>query len=416
MKITTKVRGGRLVLYISHGAGASRPRSLGVPLESRYLLPSGVISKAAPRYEKLREIVNKHVTILEDIQVDLVCDYGPKITLDMILEKYDQWKDSKAPVSRSEYLMDYWDDYSEYRWIKLKKKKSSFKKVEDTENELRCLDREKRLRLDDVGIKMTQAFIDMLIEGRGHKGSPNGNNTIKKKLGEFKRFLDYTNQKGLHNNVDFKAADVDGYEPEMPSYDESELIALYNLDIKAIPGFREKHDIARDLYVVCGYTGVSFGDIGYICRKNISSISINGKNIFILRYRRNKTTVTGEIPLNKMVISILNKWNWQLPKTANQTANKAIKEVARAAGIDGEHTYVKWIGKERIEETMPRWKAMKFHSSRSSFTTNNLVDGVNISVVARMNGQKNTTTTQKYFRPGTSRQAMSYVEKRWDDF
>ena len=283
--------------------------------------------------------------------------------------------------------------------LKLKKKKSSFKKVEDTENELRCLDREKRLRLDDVGIKMTQAFIDMLIEGRGHKGSPNGNNTIKKKLGEFKRFLDYTNQKGLHNNVDFKAADVDGYEPEMPSYDESELIALYNLDIKAIPGFREKHDIARDLYVVCGYTGVSFGDIGYICRKNISSISINGKNIFILRYRRNKTTVTGEIPLNKMVISILNKWNWQLPKTANQTANKAIKEVARAAGIDGEHTYVKWIGKERIEETMPRWKAMKFHSSRSSFTTNNLVDGVNISVVARMNGQKNTTTTQKYFRP-----------------
>lgn len=416
MRVTPKVRDGILVLMVSQGAGKSKPRSLKVRVNQRYLFKNGTISSKAPGVVNIRKLLFKHQNKLYDIHAGLVDELFREPTLEEILAEYDSWKSGNKVEAKSPYLMDYWEEYSKYRWIKLKQKKSSFKKVDDTENDLITMDRRRRLLLADVGPKMVQKFIDDLHNGRGYSGAVNGNNTVKKKLGEFKRFLGYLKDKGLHNSPDYDAADVDTYEPIEPSYSSEELELIHKLDLSTVPGFRKKHQITKDLYLVCGHTGVSFGDISSINKKNISTVEVDGKEIYVLRYQRNKTTVPATIPLERIVVEILERHNWELPMVANQTANKAIKEIARAAGIKGEHIFVKYVGNERIEIPKPRWAAIKFHSSRSSFTTNHLDSDVPIETVSKMNGQKSTNTTLRYHRPGMERHTQRFIRQNFDKF
>jgi site-specific recombinase XerD len=291
------------------------------------------------------------------------------------------------------------------------------KKVVNTENDLVTMDRRKRLKLVDVSASMVYDFIVALQEGRGYSGEVNGNNTIAKKLSELRGFLLYLERKRLHTDTSYDKVRVEKYEPEEPTYTEEELTAISNFDVEAVPGFRKVHMHARDLYIFCGETAVTFRDISkFVKPSNIHALETEFGIVKVLRFRRSKTSVESTIPLSKRAVSILEKYEYSLPKTTNQECNRCIKEIARAVGIKGMHTFIKWVGEERIENTVPRWKAIKFHSSRRSWITNYLMADGDVKLAGKVAGQKSIATTMGYFKPGADRQMKRFIEGNISQF
>jgi len=418
MTIRPTIRDGILNIQISHGSAKTRQRSLGVPIRPKGITKKGKISVEIPNGRPLKDLYQKHEKQLEEIFINLRLKLGRKPVLEEILTAYDNWRDETTVEYVSPYLLDHWDPYFEERKLQLKNHEGSMKKVTSTENDLVTMEknRKRRIQLKEVGSKLVVDFIEMLEEGRGFSKKVNGNNRIAKKLSELRGFLEYLERKGLHKDTSYDKVKVSQYKAEEPTYTLDELEAIYNCDVKGIPGFRQVHENVRDLYCFCGETAVSHRDLIFVKQRNIHEVKLEVGTVKVLRLRRSKTHNESVIPLTKSAIAILEKHNYNLPRTSNQECNTYIKQIARACGIEGEHTFVKWVGEDLIETTVPRWKAMKFHSSRRSFITNHLMEGQNMALVGKMAGQKNLSTTMGYLQPGADRQTLALISENLDRF
>lgn len=100
--------------------------------------------------------------------------------------------------------------------------------------------------------------------------------------------------------------------------------------------------------------------------------------------RRHKTDTPVNVPLLKVPLAILKKYEGQLPKgqllpvLSNQKLNSYLKEIADLCGIQ---------------------KNITFHLARHTFaTTTTLAKGVPIETVSKMLGHTNIETTQIYAR------------------
>ncbi len=100
--------------------------------------------------------------------------------------------------------------------------------------------------------------------------------------------------------------------------------------------------------------------------------------------KRQKTDTPVNVPLLKIPLSILKKYEGSLPNDlllpvlSNQKMNAYLKEIADLCGID---------------------KNLTFHMARHTFaTTTTLSKGIPIETVSKMLGHTNISTTQIYAR------------------
>jgi len=140
---------------------------------------------------------------------------------------------------------------------------------------------------------------------------------------------------------------------------------------------------ARDLFVFQMYTGLSYSDAQAFNIRNYKLVDgrwrYNGKRI--------KTGVPYVSELLPPVIDVLERNGWKVPKIENGFYNKILKVLGMAAGIQ-----------------------TRFHShlARHTFATWVLSKHVDIQNVAKMLGQKDIKTTQRY--------AKVLAESVHDDF
>lgn len=118
---------------------------------------------------------------------------------------------------------------------------------------------------------------------------------------------------------------------------------------------------------------------------------------------RQKTDTPVNVPLLKIPLAILKKYEGQLPKgellpvLSNQKLNSYLKEIADLCGIN---------------------KNITFHVARHTFaTTTTLSKGVPIETVSKMLGHTNIETTQIYARITNEkiRKDMSSLEDKLGD-
>lgn len=118
---------------------------------------------------------------------------------------------------------------------------------------------------------------------------------------------------------------------------------------------------------------------------------------------RQKTDTPVNVPLLKIPLAILKKYEGQLPKgellpvLSNQKLNSYLKEIADLCGIN---------------------KNITFHLARHTFaTTTTLSKGVPIETVSKMLGHTNIETTQIYARITNEkiRKDMSSLEDKLGD-
>jgi site-specific recombinase XerD len=135
---------------------------------------------------------------------------------------------------------------------------------------------------------------------------------------------------------------------------------------------------ARDIFIFCTFTGLSYKDVKNLTYDNIQS-SFEGK--LWIKGRRKKTDVEYKIPLLNIPKMIMEKYrdkakdNLVLPVYHAIIYNKHLKEVGKACGIT---------------------KRMSSHLARHTFATLTLTRGVSIESVSKMLGHSNINTTQIY--------------------
>jgi len=146
-----------------------------------------------------------------------------------------------------------------------------------------------------------------------------------------------------------------------------EMLRIEAVDVKG----DARLEVARDLFIIQMYTGLSFSDLMRFDIKDYNKVSG--------RYVRVGTRVKTGVPFVSMllppVVAILKKYNWQIPVVNNADYNRDLKIIGQAAKID---------------------TRLHSHLARHTFATWMLSEGVPIESLSKMLGHTNITQTQRY--------------------
>ena len=127
----------------------------------------------------------------------------------------------------------------------------------------------------------------------------------------------------------------------------------------------------RDLFIFAANTALSYCDLAAVRREDIQTDG----DVMYLKKKRGKTGVTYILPLNDTAISLLKKYDYELPIITNQKYNAYLKEIATICGIK---------------------KVLTTHLARHTAATLMLNAGISIDVVSKILGHSNTKMTQHY--------------------
>jgi len=214
-------------------------------------------------------------------------------------------------------------------------------------------------------------------------------NTIGKKIQTLKIFLNSAKDEGV-NSYDFyksKRFVAMTEEAETIYLNESELTKLFEKDFSDNPFF----DRVRDLFLIGCWTGCRFSDLSQITPENISG--------GFIRIKQQKTGNGVVIPLHPVVTSILNKYGGKLPGvTTNQQFNRAIKDIARIAEINGSTHKAITKGGVKVSTAYKKYELVTTHTARRSFATNLYnSDFPTLSIMA-ITGHKTEESFLKYIK------------------
>jgi len=162
-------------------------------------------------------------------------------------------------------------------------------------------------------------------------------------------------------------------ETDVGYLDSEEIQTLMNTTLK------KKLELVRDLFIFCCFTGLSFRDMKNLTQSNFQ-IFFDGNPWIITR--RQKTSVSSNVPLMEIPLKIIEKYKGiakngkLLPVPCYVTLENGIKKVGIAAGIK---------------------KDLTWHQSRHTYATEIcLNNGVPIESLSKTMGHTNIRTTQRY--------------------
>ena len=156
--------------------------------------------------------------------------------------------------------------------------------------------------------------------------------------------------------------------------DRERIDYLTDEEMQAIVQFHSpdtKLDIARDLFVLQAYTGLSYSDMQQLDVNQYKCI----EGVWMNVGQRIKTGVPYVSQLLPPAVKVLDKYDWQVPQMKNNEYNVYLKILGDVCGIS---------------------RPLHSHMARHTFATWMLRQGVPIEHVSRMLGHTNITQTQRY--------------------
>ena len=198
---------------------------------------------------------------------------------------------------------------------------------------------------------------------------------------------------------------------------ETNYIALSFKELKQIELTElktEELDVTRDLLLISCYTAQRIGDFLDYSSENIVTLDDGGKYLDIIQSKTNKQVY---IPLNDVVLKILDKYNGEFPplysssKAFNeQTFNKLVKRV-------GYHCKINEIVESHIKENnrLISLKAEKYnfivsHSGRRSFSTN-YYGKIDTSLIITITGHSSAQMLKSYIYAKPEDLAKGFAQK-----
>jgi integrase len=256
-------------------------------------------------------------------------------------------------------------------------------------------------RFDQIDRDFYEKFISYMQSAIWYSEEVNGilvtkrysQNTIGKYVANLKTFLQHATEAGINTNMDFKNRKfaVPSEDVEKIYLRESELMALYKLNLSSFPGL----EAARDLFLVGCYTALRYSDYTNIQPENIVSTDQGS----VIKISTQKTGQRVVIPLHQVVREILQKYNNHLPKAiSNQKTNDHLKELGKRAGITEKVSITKMTGGVRRTVTRSKYELISSHTARRTGATNMYLAGIPAHSIMKITGHKSEQSFISYLR------------------
>lgn len=232
-------------------------------------------------------------------------------------------------------------------------------------------------------------------------------NTISKHIRTLKTIMREALDSDLHTNIKFSSRRFSApNELTTAMYlNESELNELFALDLSITPGLER----VRDLFLIGCYTGLRFSDLKHVTKKNIIPDHEN-LNDFYLQIKQTKTKGIVMIPLHEMVVTILEKYNYELPKPISiQKSNSHLKEVCKKLPSLKKKESIEYTkGGKQVTENVEKYKLISSHTARRSFATNSYLKGHKTGDIMAVTGHKTESSFNRYIRVTPMEKARSF--------
>lgn len=379
----------------------------------------GIDKKGYPDPTEFNQRLQNIRTVVENIYRRSVND-GITVTSDLIREELNKRTDL-FPGRRSESgtvvkkvastsIVEFYENY--LKEVKFVRKRGMPYPISDrTRNKygttLRHLKnfesvRNKVITFDEIDQEFYLEFVDYL---RNHatkaptEKDPHPDpiimteNTVGKHIGMFKLIMNAAGKAGIDSIEKYDSKDfVKPNEEVVKIYlTEKELHKIYNLDLSS-SNYLNK---VRDLFLIGCYTCLRFSDFSDLKKENIYK---NDQGTF-LKVNTMKTEQIVVIPIHWIVLSILEKYNYELPMgISNQKMNDYLKELGLMAGIDDPVSIKKREGGIPVIRTKPKYQLITTHTARRSGATNMFLAGIPAISIMKITGHKTESAFMRYIQ------------------
>ena len=363
------------------------------------------ILKGAKNYvninKYLKRLKNKFETLIEEL------DGAGRLNQNNLRDALDEYIERKRIVKQDMGVKSFKELWRNGWMVSLaidkapatvKKKRYALNSLEDFERETKY-----NLDFDTINETFAEKFKLWALKARKKDGTTryNSDNSIHKIISITKEFMKWSNRRGYTDCDDYRL--ISGYNEEyfapfaLDSGDIKILMTLNFNDINLTEyGIRPCNHLktlnalikARDAFVFRSLCGIRFSDYQLLnpLRYDENSIKLVTK----------KTGTSIEVPLQPFAAGLLRKYNYQMPKMANQNENEHLKLLCRIAGFDEDITVTQKRGGKIVEKVKKRWELVSTHTARKTFITNCLRAGIDAYVVMRLVGIKKEATFQRY--------------------
>lgn len=218
--------------------------------------------------------------------------------------------------------------------------------------------------------------------------------TIYKHVKKLREFLNWAYPDQDHKFFKYRIQASDD-----PIYiTENELNILIDAKLK---GYYAK---TRDLFVFCCTTGMRYSD-----SQRFTSHCIKDD---MIEYRMQKTGGKAMIPMFKITIQILERWEGLVPKISDQKYNVFLKALFKKLDICRQIEVTTYSGHQAFTTHKPLNEVITSHVARKTFVSLSLMKGIPIQDVMKMSGHSDYKSMKPYL--AITRSHLKEVAKRWE--
>ncbi|MDC7995504.1 tyrosine-type recombinase/integrase [Altibacter sp. HG106] len=257
--------------------------------------------------------------------------------------------------------------------------------------------RNKEIRFNQIDDSFFNELVNYCVTQKKHAV-----NTLSRNMGLFKTFMNWAFTNNYTYKEDYKS--FKNIKKEV-----TQEVALTLNQVKEV----YEHDFSnnrrlqrvRDLFVFGCATGMRFSNYSLVNKSDVYNGHIH------VRDKKNSNKLL-QIPLNDFSLAILEKYDYKLPKIANQKFNDYIKEVFEKLEYTQDVKKTSKIGNKVIEKVMPLYKRISSHTARRSFITIMKNKKIPDKVIMSYTGHKSLEIFNKYYKPNEEEKA-EFMKSVW---
>jgi integrase len=259
--------------------------------------------------------------------------------------------------------------------------------------------KKRRFVFDDITLDFYYDFLKYMNEVKLY-----ATNTSGRRIKDLKIILRDASERGVNTNYAYtnKNFKIISEVTDSIYLNEEELDLMYKLDLSHSP----KLDRVRDMFLIGCWTGLRFSDFSKLTKEQVNNVKFEVKT--------QKTDTNIVLPKHHVLISILKKYNGDLPRMiSNQKMNEYLKEICvmiPELNVPSSKTLTK--GGFKVSESKMKYELVSSHTGRRSFATNMYLDNVPIFHIMQITGHQTEKQFLEYIKI-TPNESAKIIEIHW---
>ncbi|MBV5313250.1 MAG: tyrosine-type recombinase/integrase [Prolixibacteraceae bacterium] len=230
------------------------------------------------------------------------------------------------------------------------------------------------------------------------------NNTIHKRITRLYSFFRDLEMKEIYT---FKK---EVYKLKIEKY-SNEIIALTNDEIKQLINLsidKPHWQTIIDIFVCNCYMGLRFSDLQTITKYDFY---IDNDGDYFLKKENKKTNITVEIPIQPISLSILQKYDFNLPRLTNQYFNRELKDILIHYDLFKDSVVkVRRVLSETKNTRLMKRDLISSHTCRRTFITQCINLNVPLNTLMMASGHTQLATLKSYVKKVQNKNAFKGLE------